>query len=230
MAGFLPKTDPGLLAWSTNFATKISAGATAYGLTTANATTYSTAQTDFATKLTAATEPSTRGKATVQAKDISRATLVALSQQFARQVQGTMTVTDEQRLALGLTVRKTEPTPQPPPADAPLVQVTKVAGRTINIKLIDTTNPTRRGKPAGVAGASIFTHIGATPPAEITDWVFQGNTGRTTGSIDFPPTTAPGATVWVTAFWFNNRKASGPAADPISANLPGNGVTLAEAA
>ncbi len=37
----------------------------------------------------------------------------------------------------------------------------------------------------------------------------------------FPSTVAAGATVWLTAFWFNPRKESGIACDPISANLPG---------
>jgi hypothetical protein len=39
-----------------------------------------------------------------------------------------------------------------------------------------------------------------------------------------------GAAVWITAFWFNPRKQSGPAAEPVSANLPGGSVSIPLAA
>jgi hypothetical protein len=43
----------------------------------------------------------------------------------------------------------------------------------------------------------------------------------------FPATVASGATVWLSAFWFNPRKQPGPACDPVSANLPGGGAMAA---
>jgi len=85
----------------------------------------------------------------------------------------------------------------------------------------------KKAKPVGVSGAAVFSFIGSAPPAQLTDWVFQGNTSRTIVDITFPADTANGATVWVTAFWFNNRKQSGPATDPKSANLPGGSVSMA---
>jgi hypothetical protein len=32
--------------------------------------------------------------------------------------------------------------------------------------------------------------------------------------------------VWLTAFWFNGRKQSGPACAPVGTNLPGGSVAL----
>ncbi len=230
MPGFLPDTDAGLLAWSSNFSTLITATPTAYGLTAGNATDYATAQTAYASALTAATEPSTRGNATVLAKDIARDELIALTRLFARQVGNTMSVTDLQRQALGLTIRDPEPSPIPPPADWPGVQVRKVVGRTVSLRLINTENPTRRAKPPGVIGASIFTFVGTTPPTEITDWVFEGNTGKTLVDVTFPSTVPAGATVFITCFWFNGRKESGPACPPVSTNLQGGTVSVPMAA
>ena len=57
--------------------------------------------------------------------------------------------------------------------------------------------------------------MGATPPAELSAWKFEGNTGRTTIDVLFPTSVASGATVWFTAFWFNPRKQQGPACDPV---------------
>ncbi len=82
------------------------------------------------------------------------------------------------------------------------------------------------GKPAGVSGASIFSYVEATAPSDISAWKFEGNTGKT-AVVVFPNTTAAGATVWLTAFWFNPRKQSGPACTPVSTNVQRGSVSMA---
>jgi hypothetical protein len=37
----------------------------------------------------------------------------------------------------------------------------------------------------------------------------------------------PGTRVWLTAFWFNGRKQSGPMCAPVGTNLPGGSVSMA---
>jgi hypothetical protein len=78
-----------------------------------------------------------------------------------------------------------------------------------------------------VNGAAVFTYVGATPPADTSDWTFVGNTARTSFDVELPATMPAGATMWITAFWFNPRKQSGPAATPTSVGNPGG---IAEAA
>ena len=63
---------------------------------------------------------------------------------------------------------------------------------------------------------------GPTAPVENDEWKFAANTTRTTISIPFGPS-ATGDTVWITAFWSNSRDESGPAAAPVSVNLPAGG-------
>ena len=48
----------------------------------------------------------------------------------------------------------------------------------MRLRLIDPANPTRRGTPAGVRGAAVFSYIGATPPTSLSDWKFEGNVTR----------------------------------------------------
>src|SRR5258706_406301 len=62
---------------------------------------------------------------------------------------------------------------------------------------------------------------------EEADWTFQGNTPRTSMNVTFPGATPAGAKVWFTAFWFNPRKQSGPAATPLGINLPGGAAMAA---
>ncbi|MEA2708233.1 MAG: hypothetical protein QOF78_834, partial [Phycisphaerales bacterium] len=40
---------------------------------------------------------------------------------------------------------------------------------------------------------------------------YEGSTSRTTVEILFPESVAPGTQVWLTAFFFNERKQNGPA-------------------
>ena len=70
-----------------------------------------------------------------------------------------------------------------------------------------------------MTGATVLSYVGAEPPDALGSWKFEGNTGRTTGEVVFPDTVAPGAKVWLTAFWFNARKQSGPACAPVGTNV-----------
>jgi hypothetical protein len=167
-----------------------------------------------------------RGGSTILAKDEARVDLVAYCREVARAVQGTMTVTNQQRYDLGLTVREAEPSPIPPPASKPGLDIIATTGNTVKIRLHDSTSSSRRGKPAGVAGAAVFAFVGPAAPTDPALWRFQGNTTRTTFDVTFPPETAPGARVWLCAFWFNPRAQSGPACDPVGTNIPG-GASMA---
>jgi hypothetical protein len=88
------------------------------------------------------------------------------------------------------------------------------------VKLRLTTSSPRNGKPSGAAGASVFSFVGAQPPTDIDSWVFRGSTGKTEIEVPFDSSSAA-STVFITAFWFNRRAESGPAAQPaFSINLP----------
>lgn len=225
MAGFLPNTDAGLLAWSLNFSTLISAGAVSYGLTTGQATAYATLHASYGTAL-AACDKAIRTKSAVSTKNAAKAALKTNARLLANLVNGTATVTNAQKLALGLTVRS-KPSPVPPPSAAPGLDILSVNAWTVKIKLHDSSSSAKRGKPPGVTGASVFSYVGATPPSDMGSWQFEGNTGRTNVDVAFANTNAPGTKVWLTAFWFNGSKQSGPACSPVSTNLQGGSVSMA---
>lgn len=227
MPDYIPRKDQNLLAWADNFSTLITSAPTTYGLTAANATALAGLVSTYSTALEASTNPSTRGGSTVLAKDQARVNMVSYCRQLARAVQGTLTVTNQQRYDLGLTVRITEPSPIPPPGATPGLDVVSVSGNTVRIRLHDTTSPTRRGRPFGVDGAAVFSFVGAVPPGDVDGWKFEGNTTRTTVTVTFPSDVAPGAKVWLTAFWFNPRAQSGPACAPVGTNLPGGAAMAA---
>lgn len=222
---FLPHRDSLLLAWSAAFSAGITASPISVGLTAAQATAYATLHTAFSTALGAVTDPSTRTRGNVSAKNVARTSLKAQARDLARVVNAFPSITNEQRINLGLTPRKSTIGPINPPTESPVMEVVSANGRTLKLKL-HAVGSDRRGKPVGVAGASVFSSLGATPPADIAAWKFEGSTTRTTFDLAFEASVPAGSQVWLTAFWFNPRSMSGPACTPISAYVAG-GVSMA---
>jgi hypothetical protein len=108
------------------------------------------------------------------------------------------------------------------------MEVVSAIGRTLKVKL-HAVDSTRRGKPEGVSGCTVFYHVGNSAPADITAWVFAGSSTRTVFDVEFPATVPAGSQVFLCSFWKNFRDQSGPACQPISAYLAG-GVTGSQAA
>ncbi|MGB7159890.1 MAG: hypothetical protein WBD40_17620 [Tepidisphaeraceae bacterium] len=214
--GFLPDTDAGLLAWSSNFLELITATPTAFGLVAADATAYGLVHTSYATAL-AACEPGVRNRTAVAAKNSARAALRNSARFLAKRVEGMASVTDAQKIELGLNVRA-QPVSAPPPAIAPDLDVMSVIANLVKVRIHDATTTLRR-KPAGVLGANVFSYVGPTPPAETSAWKFEGGTTRTTIDIAFDAELAPGTKVWITAQWFNRKAITGPACSPAGAVL-----------
>jgi hypothetical protein len=222
---FIPSTDAGLLAWSLNFASFINASPSAYGLSTVQATAYQALHSAYATAL-AACDPTVRSKSTVAVKNAARTDLKKGLKLLVSVINGQTTVTDGQKIELGLNVRAM-PSSIPAPALPPGLSVVSVVAWTVRIKLYDKNSSGKRGKPAGVNGASVFSFVGAEPPSDISAWKFEQNTGHTTMDLVFQSTIAPGTKVWLTGFWFNGRKQNGPACAPVSTNLQGGSVSMA---
>lgn len=220
-----PSTDSGLLVWSQSFLDLIQATPTAYGLVAADATAYSAVHTAYSNSLTACM-PDVRSKAAVVAKNAARASLKDKAILLANKIYSDPAVTDAQKTELGIPPRL-EPSPIPIPTASPVIEVVSVSGWTARIRL-RAGEGAGRGKPAGCIGASIFSFAGEEAPGPISQWKFEGNVGRVTAvEVTFPTTLAAGSKVWFTSFYFNGRKQSGPACDPVSVNLPGGGVSMA---
>jgi hypothetical protein len=110
---FAVRKDAALAAGSDNFSTKISASATTYGLTAAQATAYAAVNATWQSAYQTALTPDTRTKSAVAAKNAARAAMRQMASDLAKIIDGTPTVSDSQRIDLGLAVR---PTPAPRPA------------------------------------------------------------------------------------------------------------------
>ena len=220
-----PKSDTGLLQWSQNVVDSITPLPVSWGLVLLDVTNYTADHDGYATAL-AAVDPSIRSKPAVVTKNQKRDALKLAAQTIANKIYASPLVTDAMKVQIGMPPRQS-PKPIPAPISSPTIQIISMMGWMVRIRLLDAVGG-KRGRATGTAGASVFSAVGETAPANIEDWTFQGNVGRVTAiDISFPTTVAAGTKVWFTSFWFNGRKQSGPPSPFISANLPGGGVSMA---
>jgi len=228
---YLPTRESDLVNFSTNFNARLVAGGPggAYGLSAPTIAAYTALHDAWIAAYTAAVQDITRTPVTIQAKDDAKEALINGAngiRQLVNIIQHNPATTNEERAELQITVPDVEPSPVPVPAFAPGVDIVSSSGRTARIRLHDTENPTRRGKPDGVVGATVFSFIGDEAPADIDSWEFEGNTRNNIVEVEFPAETPNGATVWFTAFWRNTRDEAGPPSAPVSTNIPG-GLSMA---
>jgi hypothetical protein len=168
----------------------------------------------------AAKADGSRSKALVMAKNDAKAALLFFARELYAFIQSSQSVTNENKTLIGVRVRDSEPSPVPPPALAPLVTLVTVIGRVARYKLADATAPTSRRKPLNAEGATILSFVGATPPpSNDSGWKIEGQTGRTTFTVEFPNSVAPGTACWVTVLWYNRRGEYSPACAPVQTYL-----------
>jgi hypothetical protein len=221
---FFPSKDAQLVEWGLRFGQLISLSPAIYGLLSTQTAAFTVLATNFDLTWRAVDDKSTRSKSKVLAKNTARELMKADARRLASIIYGQPNLSPQQISELGLTVKKTRPTPRPAPGTAPTIDVVEVSGWTMTIALKNGQS-VRRGKPVDVQGASLFTYVGPTAPINVTDWTFATLVSKTTTKLVFDSSLPPGTTVWVTAFWFSPALESGPAAKPVSAQIQFGGIS-----
>jgi len=220
-----PRADAAILQFSQNIVDLITPTPADWGLVVGDVTLYTALHTDFQTKLTACAPP-VRSKPAVVAKNQSLIALRSGALTLANKIYADPAVTLDMKVQIGVPPRAL-PKPIPAPDSSPVIEVVKCSGFTVRIRLRD-ADGARRGRPPGTSGASVFSVVADQPPADIADWKFEGILGRVNKvDITFPSTVTPGSKAYITAFWFNGRKQTGPSAQPLGLNIAGGGVSQA---
>ncbi len=159
-SSFFRRPEPELYTGTQVFATKISATPTAFGLTAEQAADYSALNILWRAAYEVANDPEQRTTGKVATKNNLKHQIRAMSSMLAAIVEATPTVTDEQKLDLGLNVRKIpEPVAAPGTPYAFTVVLNGSGGLTAGWKC---------DNPPGAYGVfySIFRRNGPTDPYE----------------------------------------------------------------
>lgn len=227
--GYLPRRESELLTWAQHFDATLATSAGTYNLSAGQAAAFNALFTAFQNAYMTATNPPTRTTPAIAAKKTAKQAMVngpGGIRELARLIQAAPSVTDQEKLDIGLPIHDTEPSPVPPPTIAPEIDFMMTGTRTIRIRLHN-EKALNRKKPVGVKGALVFSYTGETPPADINLWKFETNTTKVIIEIQPPVTVTSGTTVWFTAFWYNPRAQSGPATTPVSTVVQYGGMAKA---
>src|SRR5687768_14891657 len=130
----IPHTDSALVDWSTNANTRLTAAPATYGTTAAVATQYDTLHDAFVlayNNVVAARESGTRSSSLVAIKDSAKLALLNFARPLYKTIQANTSVTASAKIELGVVVPDVQPTPLPPPADAPGIDILSTAGNTV---------------------------------------------------------------------------------------------------
>lgn len=167
-ASYIPTTDALLVPWLDNFSALITADPTAYGFTSGDASSLDGLVSTYETAYSAAIAGATRGPTTVAIKDAARANVVGRSRQLAILIQANPSITEAQKTALGVTVRKTTRTPVVAPTTSPLLSFVAATPGQHTLRMADQMTPAARTKPFGVIALQlnvwIYTPITPPPP------------------------------------------------------------------
>jgi hypothetical protein len=163
---YIPFSDAGCMAWLDNNSAMISASPATYGIQTTDAADYATLVAAFDAALAAATAGSTRGPSTVNAKNVARVNAVTRARQLAAIIQNNPGVTQQQKIDLGYTVRKTTKTPIPAPATVPILSYVGSTYLEHTLRFADQNTPSSKAKPFGYASLLVsiwLTAVGTAP-------------------------------------------------------------------
>lgn len=165
-ADYIPKKQLELRTWALNFSTLITAAPGVYGLVAGDAVTIAAQYAAYNVALTAAIDPATRTPTNVADKDAARASMLAVLRPYAIQIRNNVGVSDENKIALGLTVVDRTPTPIPAPTTIPVISVSMQTALQMTMQSYDATTPTSKAKPFGAIAMQIARKTSATPIAD----------------------------------------------------------------
>lgn len=213
---YIPSRDADFMVWIDNFSELLTAAPTDYGLTSSDATALAALTADFDSALSAATNGSTRGPSTIAAKDSARAAAEARARQLATIIQANPSVTEQQKTDLGLTVRKTNKTPVPPPTTSPLLTFKAATPLQHTLKYADQETPFSRSRPFGAVALmlSVWIRPAGTPPSGPPDQtltITRNPVGVTFTNADVTKMAT------YTARWVTLKGDEGPVSLPLSA-------------
>ena len=209
---FFPRQDDAFEAWSVNYLNALKGWWSAQGLDLKDLNDLDAATVAYQEALARNTAAQAAAVAAVQDKEAAYALLESLVRQTARFVQAYPATTNQDRAALGITVRQSRRSAVPAPGSAPLVVVARVERGAHTVRITDAANPTRRAKPRDADRALLFVAMapaGAPAPSAESAYRFAALVADGTATLQFSPDHG-GQQAHYLARWVNHRGEPGP--------------------
>jgi hypothetical protein len=215
MSSYIPSQDAALKAWAENFDALITANPATYGLVPADAVSIDGFVDAFSAAYLVITNPATKTKPAVANKDGAKAAMLSIVRGYAQQIKLNQGVTNENKLALGLTLSDGTPTPIPAPSSNPILSVIGATMGQQTIRFADVNTPALRAKPFGAIGLQLFRHIGIAPISDPALATFNAFVTRQPYGVSFD-NADNGKTCTYFARWQTRTGLVGPWSPPVS--------------
>lgn len=206
----IPTADAPLDAYTLNWKTLLTATPALYGMLAGDAVAITNAYNTFHAAFVLVSNPATRTSANVLAKDIAKASMLVLLRAQYRVIKANPAVLDANKITLGIVVNDPVPTPIPPPATHPVMNILVQGPLQHVFSLADETTPTRRAKPAGVIGALVFRSVGVVPATDQGQLDLLGMFTRTPNVGDMFDAGDVGKVASYASRWTNAKGEEGP--------------------
>lgn len=209
LAPYIPAKDALFSAWLQNFSVLITASPGTYGLTSGDATAIAADYTTWAAAYALVTSPSTKTPTTVSAKNTAKIGALALARGYAVTVSLNAGVSSSNKTALGVNPRTSVPTPITTPTTRPIISAigTSTAGTVLTYK--DSSTPSVKSKPYGVAALLLFAKASATPITDPSALTFIDLFTKSPLTLSLGAGAA-GMTVYIAGRWVTRKGLLGP--------------------
>lgn len=182
---YVPARDGDYNIWVDQFALYLSTNYAALGVSSGDAANMTALATSWDTAYAAAIGGSTRGPMTVNIKDTARANATAFARALANTIQANAGVTEDQKVALGITVRKTTKTPVPAPTTSPILSFIAATPLQHTLRFADQLTPASRSLPFGAIALELRGYVGIAPPIDSTLSTFVQTCTKNPVAVDF---------------------------------------------
>jgi hypothetical protein len=159
---YIPSKIADFALWLNNFATLLTATPAAFGLTAPDALAVQNTADDFAASYAISSTPATRTTPTIAATTAQRAVTTAIIRPYAVRISQNPAVSDENKAAIGVTIRSTVITPVPAPTTQPALSLLSAVFLNHTLRYFDVSNPTSKQKPFGVKALQLWASVGIT--------------------------------------------------------------------
>lgn len=208
-APYIPNRDGDFDTWLANFSTLLTASPATYGLTGTDATNVAGVQSTWHTAYLAATSGSTRGPMTIAAKNTARANALIVVRPLATLIAANQGVSNDDKTAIGVTVRKVTPTPIPTPITSPILNVIAATPLQHTVRASDQNSPDLRAKPFGAMQLQLFCTVSATAIVDPNVLLFKGVYTKQPMGVNFSSGDA-GNTAYYAGRWVTRTGLTGP--------------------
>lgn len=218
MADYIPRERAARFQWLGTFRTDLASNAVALGFTPADVIATDDLWMPYSDAFNALPPTENAYNAAVTVLNEEEETFIAHVRGMVAEIQTNPDVTDAQRTAAGLPIRKTTRTAAAVPTTRPVAEV-DTSQRLQHTVSFRNEGATDRAKPEGVRGCEIWCVIGPAP-ASVADARYLATDTASPYLATFDAADA-GKTVHYFLRWVNTRSEAGPWSETVAATIGG---------